>query len=166
MVDATTLIVISTVAQTLVITFTLIVFILQFRSQEMAIRESSYQGLMGRYNDFISTLAQSPAIGRMMMARFPGGKSGEITAEEASVFGHLLVAYGIIEEAFLLYKKHWIDEDNWLQWSAFLESISGFPEFELLHSGTSGTFDGDFEDYVTKLLSKRSGDKKSVVVKK
>ena len=38
MVDATTLIVIATLAQTVVITITLMVFILQFRSQEKSIR--------------------------------------------------------------------------------------------------------------------------------
>jgi len=160
MVDATTLIVISTIAQTIVITFTLIVFIMQFRSQEMSIRESSYQGLMGRYNDFVRTLAESPVLAKMMMARMAVGK--EVTEEEATVYGHLLVAYGIIEEAFLLYKKRWIDEDNWLQWSAFLESITKLPEFAMIHSGASGTFDGDFEDYVTKILSHRGAAKKSV----
>jgi hypothetical protein len=154
MVDATTLIVISTVAQTIVITFTLIVFIFQFRSQEMATRESSYQGLMGRYNDFIRTLATSPVYARMMAARWPRDQRREVTEEEAAVLGHLLIAYGIIEEAFLLYKKHWIDEKNWLQWSAFLEAITVFPEFGLIHESSSGTFDPDFEDYVTKLLAK------------
>jgi|SRR5579862_593769 len=155
MVDATILIVISTLVQTIVITFTLIIFIMQFRSQEMAIRESSYQGLMGRYNDFVRTLADSPVVGKMMMERMAGENHKEVTEEEAAVYGHLLVAYGIIEEAFLLYKKHWIDENNWLQWSAFLEAISRFPEFALIHTGASGTFDPDFEAYVDKIVSKR-----------
>jgi hypothetical protein len=128
----------------------------------MAIRESSYQGLMGRYNDFVRTLAESPVLAKMMMASMWGDKSLEVTEEEATVYGHLLVAYGIIEEAFLLYKKRWIDEDNWLQWSAFLESITKLPEFALIHSGASGTFDGDFEKYVSKILSNRVAAKKSV----
>lgn len=52
--DTAILVVISTVARTVVLGVTLIVFILQFRSQEKVVKESSYQGLMGRYNDFIS----------------------------------------------------------------------------------------------------------------
>jgi hypothetical protein len=53
LVDAATLSLVATIVQTLVITLTLIVFISQFRSQEKAIKEASYQNLLGRYNDFI-----------------------------------------------------------------------------------------------------------------
>ena len=155
MVDATTLIVIATLAQTVVITITLMVFILQFRSQEKSIRESSYQGLMGRYNDSMQALVGSPALSKMLAARM-GDESGEISETQAAIYGHLLIVYGIIEEAFLLYKKGWIDERNWLQWSAFLEALAKNPEFALIHANSSGTFDGDFEDYVAKLLAKRA----------
>ncbi|HZW57523.1 MAG TPA: hypothetical protein VFF30_14645 [Nitrososphaerales archaeon] len=63
MVDTTTLlVVISTVVQTIVLGVTLIVFVFQFRSQERVIKESSYQGLMGRYNDLVSTLVDRPEL--------------------------------------------------------------------------------------------------------
>ncbi len=45
--------VLATLVQTIVITLTLLVFIFQFRSQEKAIRESSYQNVLGRYNDYV-----------------------------------------------------------------------------------------------------------------
>jgi hypothetical protein len=64
------------------------------------------------------------------------------------------VAYGIIEEAYELYKKGWIDKENWLQWSTFLEAIAQFPEFARIHTGSAGTFDSEFQDYVTKMLSR------------
>jgi hypothetical protein len=153
MVDATTLIVLSTIAQTIVITITLVIFILQFRSQEKAMKEASYQGLMGRYNDYIRTLVERPALARLLVARM-GDPGEQLTEDEAAVYGHLLIAYGIIEEAYGLYKKGWIDKENWSQWSAFLEAIAQSPEFARIHAGTSGTFDGDFEDYVTKILSR------------
>ena len=53
LVDSTDLIIIASVVQTIVITLTLAVFIFQFRSQEKAIRKSSYQNVMGRYTDYI-----------------------------------------------------------------------------------------------------------------
>jgi hypothetical protein len=163
MVDSTTLIVLSTVAQTIVITITLIVFIMQFRSQEKALKESSYQGLMGRYNDYIRTALDKPVLAKMMISRMGSrlGNTEEVSEDQATVYANLLVAYGIIEEAYQLYKKDWIDEDNWLQWSAFLEGIAQFPEFARIHYGTAGTFDGEFQDYVTKMLQRlESTDKK------
>jgi len=152
MVDTTTLIVISTIVQTFVITVTLIVFVLQFRSQEKAIREASYQGLMGRYNDFIGTLALRPELARLLMDESQHAP----TAEEASVFGHLLVAYGIIEEAFLLYKKGWIDRANWEQWSEWLRHLCDRPELRQIHERTKGTFDKQFEEYVGNILKTTS----------
>jgi hypothetical protein len=153
MVDTTTLIVLSTIAQTVVITITLVVFIMQFRSQERAMKEASYQGLMGRYNDYIRTLVERPALARLLVARM-GENVEKVSEDEAAIYGHLLIAYGIIEEAFELYKKGWIDKDNWSQWSAFLEAIAQSPEFARIHEGTTGTFDGEFQDYVTKILSR------------
>ncbi len=49
----------ATLVQTIVITLTLLVFIFQFRSQEKAIRESSYQNVLGRYNDYVMSGSSS-----------------------------------------------------------------------------------------------------------
>ena len=153
MVDATTLIVISTIVQTIVITITLIVFLLQFRSQVTAIKEASIQGLMGRYNDLIGHLADKPDVAKLLLDTMPGGRSA--SKEEAAVWGHMLMAYGIIEEAYQLYAKKWIDETNWLQWSAFLEVLAKNPLFVAMQQATVGTFDTRFEAYVRQILSKR-----------
>jgi len=160
LVDATTLIVISTIVQTLVITVTLIVFVMQFRSQEKAIKEASYQGLMGRYNDFITTIVDKPVIAKLL---FDERQRGSVSEDEATIYAHLLVCYGIIEEAYLLYVKNWIDEDTWLQWSAWLVALSTHPQFKLLPERTAGTFDKRFEEYVAKIL--RENEVKTVVAK-
>ena len=97
--DTATLVVISTVAQTVVLGVTLIVFILQFRSQEKAVKESSYQGLMGRYNDFISQLVDKPELTRLLLERVEAERSKLISEEEASVYGRRLLADGFFEEA-------------------------------------------------------------------
>ena len=114
MVDATTLIVFSTVAQTVVIGVTLVVFILQFRSQERAIKESSYQGLMGRYNDFIGALVDKPELTKLLLEQSDEAKSQNLSKEEASVFGHLLLAYGIYVPVVLVFPPHKL-YDIWLK---------------------------------------------------
>jgi hypothetical protein len=157
LVDATTLITISTVAQTIVISVTLVVFALSFRSQEKAIRESSYQGLIGRYNDLVNAVADKPYLARMIFANSPERKSEVMSNEDAQIFSHLLIAYGIIEEAYVLRAKKWIEEDNWQQWAAFLRSISRHPLFVQMHELTRGTFDPGFENYVRESLLKETG---------
>lgn len=155
MVDQTSLIVISTIVQTIVISVTLIVFILQFRSQERAIKEASYQGLMGRYNDLVSMLVEKPDLAySLLLSAGSDGPLKDARREDAALYGHMLLAYGIVEEAYLMYKKKWIDEDNWLQWSAFLERLSKSPLFEGVYRMSSGTFDKGYEDYVSKKILK------------
>ena len=146
MVDTTTLIVLSTVVQTVVISLTLIVFIFQFRSQERAIKESSYQNLLARYNDFMmSGSAGEPLFARMASA---------LGVSESDMAGarRLLISYGIIEEAYELYKKGWIDKESWEQWNAWLKAISKHPHFEILHKQTEGMYDKDFQEHVSRLI--------------
>lgn len=159
--EATLLIVISTVAQTVVLSITLIVFVLQFRSQEEAIKESSYQNLIGRYNDLASKLIDEPGLTLSLFS--VGGRPPEATKnatkEDAMVYSYLLLVYGLVEEAYLLYEKKWISEDDWQQWSAFLEKMSRHPMFSTVHEMVSGTFDKRFEEYVRdKILAKGNGE--------
>ena len=55
-----------------------------------------------------------------------------------------MIAYGIIEEAYELYKKRWIDRATWDQWDAWLRAIARYPQFATLHESTMGMFDDDF----------------------
>lgn len=153
--DSTDLIIAATVVQTIVLTFTLLVFIFQFRSQEKAIKESSYQNLMGRYNDFLMMQVGKPELNTLFINQIRSFNKQEISAEEASIYGHLLIAYGIIEEAFLLCKKKWIDDESWEQWSAWLKVLATHPQFIQMHRATSGMFDKDFEDYVSKIMQEK-----------
>jgi len=107
---------------------------------------------MGRYNDFISKLVDSPELALAMWAEIPGrmAEADETSKEQAAVYAHLLVAYGIIEEAFSLYSKKWIDEENWSQWAEWLRILSKHPSFARVAKAASGTFDTKFEEYVLK----------------
>jgi len=156
--EATLLIVISTVAQTFVLSITLIVFLLQFRGEERSIKASSYQSLIGRYNDLVSKLIDEPALSLFSTAFTPSESAQKTTKEDALVYSYILLVYGIIEEAFLLYEKRWIGEDDWQQWCTFLAKISKRPMFSTVHEMVSGTFDRRFEEYVQdKILARGTG---------
>jgi len=157
LVDSTDLIIITSVVQTVVITLTLGVFIFQFRSQEKSIRESAVQNVMGRYTDYIRMLVEKPELARPLLLaaseRDPKGSSVEkLSPEDEATFAYILLGYGIFEEVYSLYKKKWMDEDTWQQWSAFLERIAVHPLFKRVHNMTSGTFDRDFQEFVSKVI--------------
>jgi hypothetical protein len=134
--------------QTIVISLTLIVFIFQFRSQEKAVKEASYQNLLGRYNDFMMSGQDSDTLFARLLASSTG-----ITDADVAMVRRLMISYGIIEEAYVLYKKGWIDEESWEQWNSWLKSISRNPHFSTLHERTLGMFDKDFQAHVTRLLA-------------
>jgi hypothetical protein len=159
LVDSTDLIVIASVAQTIVITLTLVIFIFQFRSQEKSIRESAYQNLMGRYTDYIKMVVDKPELGEFRNftegVTLPGGGELEkLKPNEQVIFAHLLLGYGIFEEVYLLHKKKWIDDDTWDQWAVFLQKMSKHPLYGRVRDVSHGTFDKDFEDYVSKIMGK------------
>jgi hypothetical protein len=160
LVDSTTVVVLATLAQTVVITLTLLVFIFQFRSQTQAIRESSYQSLLGRYNDFIMTLLDKPELSKILINRIRGEDATGVSPEQARVYAHMLLAYGIMEEAYLLYAKKWMDEDNWQQWASWVRSMAKSSEFKQVHEVTIGTFDKGFQDFVSKVLSEKTDEKR------
>jgi len=149
LVDAATLTLVATIVQTLVITLTLIVFIFQFRSQEKAIKEASYQNLLGRYNDFIMSGQDAD---NLLFARLLSQSSADLESNDVAVIRRLMISYGIIEEAYELYKKRWIDEESWEQWNTWLKAISRNPHFKKLHSSTTGMFDKEFQAHVSRLL--------------
>jgi hypothetical protein len=157
LVDSTDLIVLASVVQTVVITLTLGVFIFQFRGQERSIRESAVQNVMGRYTDFVKMLVEKPELARLRTfvegISLPEGTTLEkLSPEEDVIYAYLLLGYGMLEEIFLLYKKKWIDDPTWAQWSAFVEKMCSHPLFARVHRVSRGTFDPEFEEYVAKMI--------------
>ena len=148
LVDAIDLALLATLVQTVVITLTLLVFIFQFRSQEKAIRESSYQNLLGRYNDYVMS---GQGADDLLLARLVSPDK-KLEAGEIAAIRRLMIAYGIIEEAYALYKKGWIDEETWNQWGTWLKAISKHPRFAMLHVSTTGMFDKEFQDHVSRIV--------------
>ena len=154
MVDAATLSLVATIVQTVVITLTLVVFIFQFRGQEKAIKEASYQNLLGRYNDFMMTGQDGDSF---LFSRLLSRSNANLDANDVSVIRRLMISYGLIEEAYELFKKGWIDEEAWEQWNSWLKALSRNPHFSALHTSTAGMFDKDFQAHVSRLLESGSG---------
>jgi hypothetical protein len=150
LVDATTLNLVAVIVQTVVITATLIVFIFQFRSQEKAIREASYQNLLARYNDFM----MSGSMDDPLFARFMSANIG-VPENEMPTLRRLLISYGIIEEAYELFERGWIDEESWEQWNAWLKALTRHPHFATLHKSAAGMYDKHFQDHVSRLLDSK-----------
>jgi hypothetical protein len=148
LVDAATLSLLATFAQTVVITLTLLVFIFQFRSQEKAIRESSYQNVIGRYNEYVMS---SGSADDMLLAQFLLADN-KPSAAELGAIRRIMIAYGIIEEAYGLYKKGWIDKNDWEQWAVWLKTLARHPQFATLHTASTGMFDPDFQAYVSQMI--------------
>ena len=146
LVDATSLTLLATFVQTVVITLTLLVFIFQFRSQERAIRESSYQNLLGRYNDLMMSGTDDHLFARLV------APNEEYNSNDIAVIRRMLISYGIIEEAYELFKKGWIDNDSWEQWNTWLKAIARNPHFARLHTSTRGMYDKDFEEHVSRII--------------
>jgi len=148
LVDATTLSLVATLVQTIVITLTLLIFIFQFRSQEKAIKESAYQNLLGRYNDMMMSWGDNEDL---LLSRLVAPNEN-IDPKDLAAIRRMLISYGIIEEAYELYKKKWIDEESWEQWNTWLRAMSRNPLFVRLHSATIGMYDQDFQDHVSEML--------------
>jgi len=142
-----------------VIALTLLVFIFQFRSQEKAIKESAVQNVMGRYTDYVRMLVEKPELTKRLLLQ-PDVIDMDLSADEQLVTAYLLLGYGIFEEIYSLYKKKWMDEETWKQWSSFLERMSQQPLFQQVHSFSSGTWDKDFQDYVTRLIEQNNMKRK------
>jgi hypothetical protein len=161
LVDSTTLIVLASIVQTVVITLTLLVFIFQFRSQEKSLKEAAYQNVVTRYTDYIRMLVDKPELGQILADVGDGNSDSTglskllATAKNPAAIAYIILGYGIFEEIFSLYKKKWIDEETWNQWSTFLERYARQSMFSQVHQFTKGTFDKDFEDYVDMLLNKK-----------
>jgi hypothetical protein len=86
--------------------------------------------------------------------------SKELSKDEIAGIRRLMIAYGIIEETYELYKK-WIDKETWDQWDAWLKAICKHPQFAMLHGATSGMFDKDFQEHVSQLIAPSSSEKKN-----
>jgi hypothetical protein len=152
----------STIVQTVVITLTLVIFILSFRSQNQAIREQAYQKVLDEYSDSIRALSETPELHAFQMELFKmigqrrGREPKSYTREEMIIRNYCVRMYGFFERLHFLYRRKWIDEDTWKQWAAFLELVAVHPVFREIHETSMDMWDKPFVDYVTSILNRKT----------
>ena len=153
-------VVLSTIAQTGVLTLTLVIFIMSFRSQNNANKEAAYQKILDDYTDAIRLSLEKPELTKLQidMARIinPGSNMASLSVDELTVRNYIVLLYGLFERAHLLYRKKWIDRETWNQWSAFLEAVAKHPMFRDVHRSSEGMYDKPFMDYVSNILNTTS----------
>lgn len=150
----------STIVQTVVLTATLIIFILSFRSQDKAVKEQAYQTVMDDYGEMMRGLSEKPELYAFQReifnrSRRPLAQSRkDPTREELVIRNYVIGLYGFFERVYSLYRRKWIDEDTWRQWSAFLELMMAHPVFKEVHQLTPDMWDKPFVDYVDAILDR------------
>jgi hypothetical protein len=153
-------VVIATIVQTIVITLTLIIFIMSFRSQNKSIQEQAYQKLLDDYNDAMKTMMERPELYQLWVdlqrVRPIGDKIQ--TRDDMVVRNFVIMLYGLFERLHFLYRRKWIDKETWDQWAVFLETIADLPVFKDVHEATAGMYDKPFQEHVSGILRRRKKD--------
>jgi hypothetical protein len=153
-------VVLATIVQTIVITLTLIIFTMSFRSQNKAIQEQAYQALLDDYNDAMKTMMERPELYQLWVdlqrVRPVGDKIQ--TRDDMVVRNFVIMLYGLFERLHFLYRRKWIDKETWDQWAVFLETIADLPVFKDVHEATAGMYDKPFQEHVSGILRRRKKD--------
>lgn len=158
MADLSDPVLLSTIVQTLVLTLTLVIFIMSFRSQEKALRETAYQKVLDDTTDAMKMMLTNPDLNKiqieMARAMSPGSRAAELKPEELAVRNFLWLLYGIFERAYLLYTRKWIDRDSWDQFDTWLRRMMVHPLFVEVHRTSTGMYDKPFQDYIDGILDR------------
>jgi hypothetical protein len=154
-------VVLSTIVQTAVVTLTLVIFILSFRSQNKAIQEQAYQKVMDDYGDAIRRMSDVPELYRFQLEIFNRARLGRPdaktpTREDMVIRNYVVEMYGFFERIYSLYRRKWIDVDTWNQWAAFLELMTSHPVFREVHESSQEMWDKPFVNYVTEVLTRKT----------
>jgi hypothetical protein len=148
-------IVLSTIVQTIVLTLTMVVFIMSFRTQNKATRDAAYQKVLDDYSDSMKMLVERPELNSIQVELARATRREELanrTPEQFLVRNYVLLLYGIFERIYALYQKKWIDRETWIQWEKFLTTVAKHPLFEEVHHTSEGMFDKPFQDFVADIL--------------
>jgi len=79
LVDISELIVWSTIVQTIVLTLTLVIFIMSFRTQNKATRDAAYQKVLDDYSDSMKMLVERPELNSIQVELAKITRSGDLT---------------------------------------------------------------------------------------
>jgi hypothetical protein len=154
-------VVLSTIVQTAVVTLTLVIFILSFRSQNKAIQEQAYQKVLDDYGDAMRMLSDRPELYSFQLELFNRSSrlnvrgQTSLSREDLIIRNYVVMMYGFFERIYALYRRKWIDEDTWKQWAAFLEVVAVHPVFRDVHQASGEMWDQPFVDFVSKIVERK-----------
>lgn len=157
-------IVLSTIVQTAVLTLTLLIFVMSFRSQEKSIREQAYQNVMDDYGDIMRRLSETPELYKFQIDLFKtigrplSSSQTELSREDLIIRNYVIGMYGFFERLHALYRRKWIDQETWRQWAAFLNLMARSPVFKDVHRSSSEMWDKPFVDYVDDIIRHNESD--------
>jgi hypothetical protein len=136
----------------------MVIFILSFRSQNLAIKEAAYQKVLDDYTASINMLVDRPElgsimeeIGRTMVAE--GAITEPVSEKNRVPFAYMLLIYSLFERVYLLHDKKWIDDDDWSQWHRWMKTMAKHPMFQEVHRRSQGTFDMAFQSLVDRAVT-------------
>ena len=160
--DGIDLVAVATLGQTIVLTITLIVFILQLRSQTQAIKDAAYQGVLDDYNDIMRAQLSRPEISELLDDIIRTGRAAEmempqLSHEEKILRSYIMMIYSLFERVYILREKEWIDEASWREWATWIEVMARNPMFAHVHTLTRGMFNVAFQEYVSRVIAGSSG---------
>jgi hypothetical protein len=155
--DGLDLVTIASIAQTVVLTITLIVFILQLRSQTQAIKDAAYQSVLNDYNDIMRAQLSRPEISELLDDVIRSGRGAEfpmpqLSHDEKILRSYIMMIYSLFERVYILREKEWIDEASWREWATWIEVMARNPIFAHVHTLTGGMFNAAFQEYVSGVL--------------
>ena len=151
----------STIVQTIVLSLTLVIFALSFRSQNKAIQEQAYQKVMDDYGDAMRMLSERPELYVFQLELF--NVSGRRFGQEQS---HTLArkwSSATMSSCFTDSSKESISstDGNGLtrtrgsNGQRFLKLLPHTPVFRDVHQSSREMFDKPFQDYVSGILSRK-----------
>ena len=134
----------------------MVIFIYQFRAQNLAIKDAAYQKALDDYSDSVALLVKKPELAALVeeLGRLTPGATAAttLTSERGAVFGWMLLNYSLFERVYLLYAKKWLDEDTWSQWHAWMKVMAKHPMFQEVFNRSEGTFDKAFQKLVAEAI--------------
>ncbi len=142
----------------------MVVFILSFRSQNVAVKDAAYQKALDDYTSSITMLVERPELGELMddigrSQLAPGATAERLAEKDRPAFAYMLLNYSLFERVYLLHKKKWIDDDTWDQWHTWMKNMAKHPLFQEVHRRSEGTFDRKFQDLVEEASSEARADR-------
>src|SRR3989442_2114683 len=106
-------------------------------TKKLRIRRS-WMITLTRSDCLVTSLSWPRFKSEMARAAVPGSSTSSLSPEDMTARNYLMLLYGLFERTHLLYRKKWIDQETWNQWSTFLEVVAKHPLFKDVHRTGEG----------------------------